>query len=824
MSSDVSLTTEWPYYDDSYSENVLIVSSPPMPMGTSESSLTPTTSKSPHRSGESLIPISNSLLPTPPVLVDYSSSPSAFSVNPSSPSVAPRLLGDPVLGASSPVGLEWPPMVDVDEVDLPTSDPPTTEPKLIIHPINVKSRVETQVIMRLSLYPIPDGVTKLHLPSHAISKPKLLTKPPPSSSPDMYELDTILVCTTAMQAPDKMQEALTHAATTTARDRELARMEPPEGTEERETMSGWDVNICSRCIERERKRLNRRRNKRSEEEEDWLLDEHMRIIVFNTREIQEWGEPRSDPDPVTPKTGPEPELPAGTKQVMLPVRIACYCRHHHEKIGFRVIFTLKDHQGRLVTQALSDSIMITDDHKKEPASPARRPSSEGGPGTRIFAAFSVDGQLPGPKPSSNSQPTSSQSGTPFPGATQTMSPLAASMHFPYADMAPVRQSHSISDLQSLRNNYVSASPFTPFATGLMQRHSQSSSASGTPRALSPTAHFSGPATKRRKAGSSGRVPESLAMTRLDTATAQTSSSVATPPGSARGAGGSSTSSLNDTLFPSNEQAFDPFSIAFRPHHFSSTVPATPSGSGPGLFSPGGYGPSSSTDDFGAHQAFYSAPTSAHHSRAGSPTGIPRTKPSLVSRHGSGGGVTADDFFDLTPSSSTWPNPPSINQLIPSQGPKKGGIDISVVGSGFYQGLEVMIGEKQAATTRFWNENLLVCSLPPADQAGPVFIRFKHDIQPQLMPAPPQQETSVTMTRSPFQFRYLDDDEDRMLRLALTMIGHSITGKVEDAVDVARRIVNEKSIARQAGTGASSADESMMMTTTDIYNGDGAMVE
>lgn len=189
---------------------------------------------------------------------------------------------------------------------------------------------------------MPAGITKLHLPSHAISKPKLLAKPPPQSSPDTYELDAILVCTTAMQAPDKLRQALARAATTSPRDRERARMASSRGIttdarEERESLSGGDVNICNRCMERERKRLNRRRNKRSEEEEDWSRDEHMRIIVFNTREIQEWGEPRSDPDPSSPKTGSEPELPAGTKQVMLPVRIACYCRHHHEKIGFRSV-------------------------------------------------------------------------------------------------------------------------------------------------------------------------------------------------------------------------------------------------------------------------------------------------------------------------------------------------------------------------------------------------------------------------------------------------------------------------------------------------------
>lgn len=49
--------------------------------------------------------------------------------------------------------------------------------------------------------------------------------------------------------------------------------------------------------------------------------------------------------------------------VVLPVRITCYCRHHREKIGFHVHFTLTDHTGRVVGSGMTPPIMITDDHK-----------------------------------------------------------------------------------------------------------------------------------------------------------------------------------------------------------------------------------------------------------------------------------------------------------------------------------------------------------------------------------------------------------------------------------------------------------------------------
>lgn len=49
--------------------------------------------------------------------------------------------------------------------------------------------------------------------------------------------------------------------------------------------------------------------------------------------------------------------------VVLPLRITCYCRHHREKTGFNVHFTMFDHTGRIVGSGVTRPIMITDDHK-----------------------------------------------------------------------------------------------------------------------------------------------------------------------------------------------------------------------------------------------------------------------------------------------------------------------------------------------------------------------------------------------------------------------------------------------------------------------------
>ena len=56
-------------------------------------------------------------------------------------------------------------------------------------------------------------------------------------------------------------------------------------------------------------------------------------------------------------------LDFSTGTVVLPLRLTCYCRHHREKVGFIVHFSMLDASGRVVGTGMSRPIMITDDHK-----------------------------------------------------------------------------------------------------------------------------------------------------------------------------------------------------------------------------------------------------------------------------------------------------------------------------------------------------------------------------------------------------------------------------------------------------------------------------
>lgn len=83
-------------------------------------------------------------------------------------------------------------------------------------------------------------------------------------------------------------------------------------------------------------------------------------------------------------------LDFSTGTVVLPLRITCYCRHHKEKVGFNVHFSMLDHQGRIVGTGISPPIMITDDHK---STGALSKTSTNGDGDRELFSFSPRGEI-----------------------------------------------------------------------------------------------------------------------------------------------------------------------------------------------------------------------------------------------------------------------------------------------------------------------------------------------------------------------------------------------------------------------------------------------
>lgn len=612
--------------------------------------------------------------------------------------------------------------------------------RLIINQTPLKSRVETQIPVKLRISPLPPGIKRLHLPRHTISKPKLIAKPWPERSPDMLELTVMLVCTSAMQNPEVRRRALARAAAVSSADANV------EGDkEETKPQEGGEVHICPGCITRERKRAARKKAKKPEEEENWTRDEHRRVVVFNTHEIKEW----QDPEAPGPKAAqPGHYLTDGV--IDAPMRIACYCRHHQEKGGFRVIFTIKDHMDKLIAQELSDSIMITDDHKTPHT--AQVTNSQPGP-----SSSSEQSLIPR---NSNSVPP--ETNVPSPGASVPGS------------------SHSNSEMT------VSKSVTFPSALSTPQQIIQ------TPRNLSrpvsPNGN-SGPSAKKRKSsGGMAKVPSGLAMTRIETSQS---------PGACKQ---TTTGQMNPAIPPSTSPftpSMNSFSISAESMFGNggtptgSTVaqpfnggPPTPNGSEQVLFATGNG--TASMDNLAMTQ-LYSAPGSAHPSRAPSPNSL-RNSSSASAAHQQQQPQShleralANGIYNI-PMNMAQPRTPLsvIHKIIPNEGPKSGGIEVTILGGGFYQGLEVMFGDQKATTTTFWGESSLVCLLPPSPVSGAVLVTFKQNGQPA-----PQQFTSATK-HQPI-FKYVDDDEQQLMRTALSVLGHKMTGKIEDVRDVARRII------------------------------------
>lgn len=219
----------------------------------------------------------------------------------------------------------------------------------------------------MTLDPLPFGVTKIHLPTRTMAKSKLIAKPQPGPSPDMLELDVMPVCASAMKKPGALNRAYMLARLEALRRQPTQHKQPSlsQGPQKNVNASakidprdGGPISICDGCVTRERKRANRRIEKEETAEDImWKQGEKDRIVVFNENEVMEWKPFGSiDLNESAGKRGKSsgkfkksgeglqtPTFPSGSgvpyhglaKQIRLPMRITCYCRHQGEPEGFQ---------------------------------------------------------------------------------------------------------------------------------------------------------------------------------------------------------------------------------------------------------------------------------------------------------------------------------------------------------------------------------------------------------------------------------------------------------------------------------------------------------
>ncbi|KAI9481053.1 MAG: hypothetical protein EXX96DRAFT_565199 [Benjaminiella poitrasii] len=300
-----------------------------------------------------------------------------------------------------------------------------------------KSRVETQIKLCIQL--VTNGGDKaqwwshLKLPEHMVTKDKLKKSGLNRSSTNTM-LDTGL--------PVNPEKLLYLQA------RVLCASDPTK-----------KVTTCFSCIQRERKRSQRRKENKLQQNNDETEDgktedeqattsDEERILLFNCSEIVDFS--------------------AG--DTILPTRITCYCRHHNERIGFCIYFEMLDHTGKKVAEGLSPAIMITDDHKSnkvKTGSKRRRTDNEALPELKIPALSWIKSSLPFVNKPENTPASSSSYSTNLPSSSNMddVKSLLKSMITPTALMQPSQQTaETQQQLYSLSNNnnnsHIISSPST----------------------------------------------------------------------------------------------------------------------------------------------------------------------------------------------------------------------------------------------------------------------------------------------------------------------------------------------------------------------------
>ena len=634
---------------------------------------------------------------------------------------------------------------------------------LHIAPISTKSRVETQINILMTLEKPPPNIENLHLPVHTIAKSKLLAKDEGDPATTL-ELHTMLVCTSAMHNTQFMEKALQRAAC--QNNKEIARRAETHrelSDEDKNNMrdveeadkpaNGGEVRICQNCIQRERKRAGRKKLKKEEEQEHWERHETERVVVFNSTEYLPW-KPYDkfqqgadvDDQSYTP--------PDGSMQVTAAMRIACYCRHQSEKEGFRVIFTLKNHQGQVVAQQMSDSILITDDHKTHPPGFAA-----GLPGDVFFQTTPYGNGAPNGLPTSYSMVDMGSHAQPFPSSRST-----GNLHAMWYGQQGYNP-----------HSHVHQMPNSGYA-------SQTTSATMTPTNLSRPASptnitQAGPNKKRKSSTFHRRIPSGLTMTpRVDTSQAPASGLVSgmpmTSPFSPNGSAGYSADGSYMTI-PTNS----------GPAQYYGSGPPTPSENAPFAF----HQPQIDMARAQNAQAYFSHPSSAVPSRANSPV-LSHSRPNMAAYARQPQPVqTATNSMQgrqamyaqqlqqaqqaqqaalMGPGSTSTEGetqgPPTITKITPCEGPVSGGTEVSIYGYNFTNGMQVRFGE-QIAVTVFYGAQALLATSPPSRQGG---------VNVSLVLPGVNEGYTASSNRQLFTYK---DTDPRMMEMALRMLSQQQNG-------------------------------------------------
>ncbi|KAL8792229.1 MAG: hypothetical protein Q9195_005185 [Heterodermia aff. obscurata] len=424
----------------------------------------------------------------------------------------------------------------------------------------LETRVETALDIRLVLKEPPSHIRRLRMNKTHLYKAK--QSDDMSLDPDTLEVRAVVFRASALKNsatqtrdPEKEARAVEYArAIVEAREEESPPLSPSIPSAAPDMLEPVQTP-CGLCVGREFKRLTRgpqipkaklrAKSKATEQErsketgkveserphhEADRASRRMVTMQIKTQALVDWQRPPSqitdsaaqlmrappaqlppaslphtdddeelDGDSKKKKKLPLPAVEEGTIAVDMALRICCYCRHKSENEGYCIIFTLIDHQRKLVGLAITDPLNINDSHKDKKFKKEEGRSRKTSPVKHLLETQGLPGEgVFHQQPSSSSSPSSSVF---HPQLTQSHSAPNLSTAPQYFSHQQFNQPYFTSSTPPDFNNFPSTSHSLP---STMNRNHQS-------RAASPSIRTS-PAKRQRPNGNDHRVPDTLVMT------------------------------------------------------------------------------------------------------------------------------------------------------------------------------------------------------------------------------------------------------------------------------------------------------------------------
>lgn len=194
------------------------------------------------------------------------------------------------------------------------------------HPYNIvlgdlpaNSRVETQIKLQINIEPAPVQ-NIIHLSTNGIPRRKYMLQKPVHQWKENLLQHVLFLETHIIKTSDKKR-----------------------------------ASVCDKCCKREERRFSRRKSGNTDADL-WAVNDSKEALIFNTKQLC-----------VLNNSNVDLKSQKSLKNVTIPCRFVCYCRHHKETIGFKIVVLLKNCLGDILAKKTSQPLKIINYNAKSKA-------------------------------------------------------------------------------------------------------------------------------------------------------------------------------------------------------------------------------------------------------------------------------------------------------------------------------------------------------------------------------------------------------------------------------------------------------------------------